>query len=149
MSERHATPALFTQVDISAAGNAATPSVSELDQTRLLREILKAQDRQNELLEEMLAHLTAGQRQRNQEMQQWKSANSALAERCRTAAESLTKVQSEFLKTVAEEVNANCEFFEDGEYMLHEFLDKYGPRLVHLNGVLQVLAQLSGPAPTE
>jgi hypothetical protein len=31
----------------------------------------------------------------------------------------------------------------DGEFMLNEFVDRFGPRLAHLNGVLQVLAQLS------
>jgi hypothetical protein len=31
----------------------------------------------------------------------------------------------------------------DGEFMLNEFVDRYGPRLAHLNGVLQVLSQLS------
>jgi hypothetical protein len=30
-----------------------------------------------------------------------------------------------------------------GEFLLNEFLDRYGPRLAHLNGVIQVLAQLS------
>ena len=27
--------------------------------------------------------------------------------------------------------------------MLNEFVDRFGPRLAHLNGVLQVLSQLS------
>jgi hypothetical protein len=31
---------------------------------------------------------------------------------------------------------------------LSEFVDRYGPRLAHLNGVLQVLAQLSSNNPT-
>ena len=29
--------------------------------------------------------------------------------------------------------------------MLNEFVDRFGPRLAHLNGLLQVLSQLSGP----
>ena len=148
MQERQATSALFTQVDISAATHTVAASAVEMDQVRLLREILKAQDRQNELLEEMLNHISAGQKQRAQEMQQWKAANADLADRCRQASESLVKVQADFLRTIAFEVNENGDSFEDGEYMLHEFLDKYGPRLVHLNGVIQVLSQLSGPAPT-
>ena len=37
----------------------------------------------------------------------------------------------------------------EGEYMLNEFVDRFGPRLAHLNGVIQVLAQLSSaPAAT-
>jgi hypothetical protein len=31
--------------------------------------------------------------------------------------------------------------------MLNEFVDRYGPRLAHLNGVLQVLAQLGSTPP--
>jgi hypothetical protein len=37
----------------------------------------------------------------------------------------------------------NEESLVDGEFMLNEFVDRYGPRLAHLNGVLQVLSQLS------
>ena len=36
----------------------------------------------------------------------------------------------------------------EGEYMLNEFVDRFGPRLAHLNGVLQVLAQLGSGDPT-
>jgi len=28
---------------------------------------------------------------------------------------------------------------------MNEFVDRFGPRLAHLNGVIQVLAQLSSP----
>ena len=31
----------------------------------------------------------------------------------------------------------------DGDFLLNEFVDRFGPRLAHLNGVIQVLAQLS------
>jgi hypothetical protein len=50
---------------------------------------------------------------------------------------------------MTEEINENSDVLMDGEFMLNEFVDRYGPRLAHLNGVLQVLAQLStAPAPT-
>ena len=41
------------------------------------------------------------------------------------------------------EINENSDVLMDGEFMLNEFVDRFGPRLAHLNGVLQVLAQLS------
>ena len=31
----------------------------------------------------------------------------------------------------------------EGEFMLTEFIDRFGPRMAHLNGILQVLSQLS------
>ena len=47
------------------------------------------------------------------------------------------------------EINDNVDSLMDGEFMLNEFVDRFGPRMAHLNGLLQVLAQLSStPTPT-
>lgn len=141
---------LFTQVDITADTSAApTPvSGSAMEQNQLLRSILQALDRQNELMEELITQVSSVQRQRAQELAQWKEANPQLAKSCRGAAEALAKVQTEFLTTLATEINDNPEALVDGEFMLHEFIDRYGPRLAHLNGVLQVLAQLGNAPPS-
>ena len=156
MHEQHPTSPLFTQVDISA-GTLSGPAPIEPaanEQTRLLRDLVAAQDRQNELLEELVSQVTsavgqfgAAQRQRSQELSQWKEANPALSRDCRTAAEALCRVQTEFLTMLTDEVNTNAEALADGEFMLTEFVDRFGPRLAHLNGVLQVLAQLSANQP--
>ncbi|MGH7139927.1 MAG: hypothetical protein ACREHD_29665 [Pirellulales bacterium] len=149
MHDRTTTPPLFTQVDISPTSMSSTTSTSnESEQTRLLRDILSAQDRQNELLEELVNQLSGPQKQRNQELGQWRSANPHLAQQCRTAAETLSRIQTEFLNTLTQEVNENADVLYDGEFMLNEFVDRFGPRLAHLNGVLQVLAQLSSPTPS-
>ena len=139
------TPALFTQVDISAGAQMSGPRESggaTEEQVSLLRSILAAQDRQNELLEEMVNQLSAAQRQRNQELGQWKQANPEVARSCRIAAEALSKVQLEFLSTMTREIDENSDVLLDGDFMLNEFVDRFGPRLAHLNGMLQVLAQL-------
>ncbi len=121
----------------------------DVEQTRLLRELLAAQDRQNELLEEMISQFSAAQKQRANELGQWKQANPHLARSCRMAAEALGKVQTEFLESLTAEVSANYENLLDGEFMLNEFVDRFGPRMAHLNGLLQVLSQLSAtPNPT-
>lgn len=137
------TASLFTQVEIGAGRQPEADMVVEEDQSQLLRQILAAQDRQNELLEELVAQVGATQRQRTMEMQQWKQANPALSRACQQASEALSKVQTEFLVALTEEVNENAEGMMDGEFLLNEFIDRFGPRLAHLNGVLQVLSQLS------
>jgi hypothetical protein len=110
---------------------------------------LAAQDRQNALLEEMVSQMSAAQRQRNTELSQWKQANPRLANSCRAAAEALGRVQTGFLESLTDEINANYENLMDGEFMLNEFVDRFGPRMAHLNGLLQVLSQLSAmPSPT-
>ena len=121
----------------------------ELEQIRLLRELVAAQDRQNELLEELVNQFGAAQKQRANELGQWKQANPHLARNCREAAEALGKVQTEFLDSMTREIAENYDSLVDGEFMLNEFVDRFGPRLAHLNGLLQVLAQLSStPNPT-
>jgi hypothetical protein len=137
---------LFTQVDITAGAQLGKPREGagwSDEQTGLLRSMLAAQDRQNELLEELINQIGSAQKQRNAELAQWKQANPQLSKSCRVAAETLSKVQLEFLNALTTEVNENGDVLLDGEFMLNEFVDRFGPRLAHLNGVLQVLAQLS------
>lgn len=142
----------YTQIDV---GSNAYPPVppqgrGELSEnTAILREILSAQDRQNELLEELVTQMSLQSKQRANELGQWKQANPRLARNCRKAAESLGKIQTEFLDTLTQEINSNFEALVDGEFMLNEFIDRFGPRMAHLNGLLQVLAMLSAtPNPT-
>ncbi len=123
------------------SGQAGVNNNNEI--TALLQQLVIGQDRQNELLEEMVDQMGAAQRQRAAELGQWKEANPMLARRCRAAAEALSQVQTEFLQNLTVEVNDNFENMMDGEFVLNEFVDRYGPRLAHLNGVLQLLSQLS------
>jgi len=149
--EPHRTqPPLFSQVEVSQSNYPVAPGGrQDVEQTRLLRELLSAQDRQNELLEEMVGQFCAAQKQRAGELAQWKQANPRLARNCRMAAEALGKVQTEFLESLTSEIGSNYENFMDGEFMLNEFVDRFGPRMAHLNGLLQVLSQLSAvPNPT-
>lgn len=118
-------------------------SSSQSEMVALMHQLVLGQDRQNELLEEMLEQMGAAQRQRASELNQWKDANPLLARRCRAAAEALSQVQTEFLQTLTIDVNDHYEDMKDSDFVLNEFVDRYGPRLAHLNGVLQLLSQLS------
>lgn len=110
----------------------------------LLRQLVVGQERQNKLLESLIHSTNSAIKQRNNELQQWRDANPYLANNCRQAAESLSRVQAAFLEQIAQEVDECQDDMMDGEFVLSEFVDRFGPRLAHLNGVLQVLAQLGG-----
>ena len=144
-------PPVF-RIDVSADPASATDDAQYDPNTliiALLRQMIAGQTRQTQILEELVSQQSAAQRQRASELGQWKEANPDLARCCRTAAETLSRVQTQFLENVTTEVLDNEECLLDGEFMLNEFVDRYGPRLAHLNGVLQVLSQLSSvPAPT-
>jgi len=112
----------------------------------LLRQVVQGQARTNTLVEELIQQQSHFHKQRMSELGQWKDANPELAKCCKTAAETLSRVQTQFLHTLTQEVAENEECLMDGEFMLSEFVDRFGPRLAHLNGVLQVLSQLSTSA---
>jgi hypothetical protein len=140
---RRPAPPLYSQLDVSSTSHSPSSLSSREDQAELLRELLASQDRTNELLEELANTVAATQKQRANELSQWRNAHPALAAACREAAEALTRVQIEYLERMTEEINDTSEDMVDGEFVLNEFIDRYGPRLAHLNGVIQVLAQLS------
>ena len=140
---------VFTQVDISAntvtSGTTAVANGDAAETNRLLRDMVTLQHRSCELLAELVNQVSLQQRQRAAELKAWREANPALADSCRQAAESLAKVHTEFLASVAREAFDNAEDFADSEFALGEFIDRFGPRLAHFNGVLQLFAQLGTP----
>lgn len=144
--DRRSRPSLYTSIDVAHGALGASTSSGGGERSEvvgLLRELVTAQDRQNELLEELVSHLCTAQRQRANELGNWKQANPGLARSCRVAAEALSRVQTEYLMSLTQEISENYEALRDGEFMLNEFVDRFGPRLAHLNGLLQILSQLS------
>jgi hypothetical protein len=75
----------------------------------LLRQLVAGQAKQSKLLEEFIQQQNATQRQRQSELGQWKEANPGLARCCRTAAETLSRVQVQFLRNLTDEVLDNEE----------------------------------------
>ena len=139
----------FTQIDVASSTPRPLPhhqqgTLGEV--CVLLREMLAAQDRQNELLEVLVEQHVAMQRHRVAELANWKNANPELAYFCKKAAERLGRIQTDYLNSITEEIQEKFESIRDSEYMFNDFIDRFGPRFVHLNGILQVLAQL-GNAP--
>ena len=150
--ERQELPSFFGSIQVSADASSADAPATSGDQIMiaLLQQLAAGQQRQNKLLEELVEQHHGTQRQRQAELGQWRQANPHLAQSCKNAAEVLSDVQTRFLEGLTEEIQDNCDSYVDSEYLLGEFIDRYGPRLAHLNGVLQMLSQLShAPAPAE
>lgn len=147
MSDKSTLPPLFSQLDVTTGAAPPTAVTPAEEQSELLRDVLTAQDRTNELLEELVGVLTNQQKQRRSELQRWRDANPDVAAGCREAAETLSEVQVDFLERLTDDVRDSGDEMAYGDFLLTEFVDRYGPRLAHLNGVIQALAQLGG-APT-
>ena len=143
--QRQPTAPIF-HIDVSADATAQPDDRQPDDDgemASLLRRLVTGQEKQNQLLEGLVGQLSSAQKQRAIELGQWKQANPKLARGCRQAAEMLGGVQTAFLQKLIDDVGDNADCLMDGEFMLNEFVDRFGPRLAHLNGVLQILAQLS------
>lgn len=137
-------------IDVSAERGSAVQASNTSEATvALLHQIVIGQQKQNQLLEQLVQATVNSQKQRANELQQWKEANPQLARSCRRAAEVLSKVQADFLQTLTDEIDDGEHALSESDYMLNEFVDRVGPRLAHLNGVLQVLAQLGSGTPTQ
>ena len=79
------------RIDVGqSASESSLPTRDESEKhselTALLQQLVIGQDRQNELLEEVVEQMGSTQRQRANELNQWKEANPILARRCRAAA---------------------------------------------------------------
>jgi hypothetical protein len=144
-SIRPTSPSLYSQLEVSPASLPSMLSPRE-EQTELLRLVLSAQDRTNELLEDLVGVMATREKQRANELNQWRNAHPNLSAACREAAEALSRVQIEYLDRMTDEINDSSDDMVEGDFVLNEFIDRYGPRLAHLNGVIQVLAQLSSVA---
>jgi len=143
MSYEHEPVSPMFRIDVSADAKSGK-ATAEASAGDLLRQLVEGQRQQNLLLEELLHQQLAANKQRATELQQWKNANPQLARSCRRAADTLSRVQTQFLDAMTDEIENSQEYLLEGDYMLNEFVDRFGPRLAHLNGVLQVLAQLGG-----
>jgi len=141
-------------IDVSAeATSNAPPRPAEVGAAliALTRQLIESQQKQNQLLDQILQVnkqvLQASNQansQRQNELTQWRNAHPKLVRSCKEALETLSNVQTGFLQNLADEVADSKEGLTDSDYVFAEFLDRYGPRMAHLNGVLQVLNHLSG-----
>ena len=141
IDQRHFSP-IFS-IDVTADQGAEQQS-SQIDANELLVMLLK------QLVEgqkkEMASHISGPHKARHQELMKWKEAHPELADSCRGATSLLEKVQEQFLCNLTTEIADSDETLVDSDFMLNEFIDRFGPRLHHLNGLLQVLSQLSSVA---
>ncbi len=138
-----------TMFSIDVTADASAQQAGKIDGNELicalLRQVVEGQQREIKLLEEIAHSVSHHHKQRQVDIAHWKEQNPDLARSCRIAAEALVKVQNQFIHNLTEEVADNQEALHDSDYMVSELVDRFGPRLSHLNGLLTVMSQLSAP----
>jgi hypothetical protein len=145
-------------MEVSPTGQAPAPVVSNVsDPVALLhllvnlntqtldatRQMLEIQRQQLDLAREA-AQVAREQRARQfSELERWQSGHEHVLEYCRDALSKLEQVHSSLMSELTGYVDENHENLMDGDFALTDFVDRFGPRLAHLNTMLAVLRPLA------
>jgi hypothetical protein len=109
----------------------------------LQRQMLEMQRQQLELTREV-TQVNREQRQRQMsELERWQQGHEHVIDGCRESLGHLEQVHAALMGELANYVRENYENLLDGEYALTDFVDRFGPRLAHLNTMLAVLRPLA------
>jgi hypothetical protein len=109
----------------------------------LQRQLLEQQRQQLELARES-AQVAREQRARQiAELERWQTGHEGVLDHCKEALGKLEQVHASLMAELAEYVGDNHENLIDGDFALSDFVDRFGPRLAHLNTMLAVLRPLA------
>ena len=107
------------------------------------KQILLNQGQQLELVREA-AHIAREQRSRQiAELERWQAGHDRVIDQCRDSLGQLEQVHAALMGELVNHVTDNFENLVDGEFALTDFVDRFGPRLAHLNTMLAVLRPLA------
>ena len=107
------------------------------------RQVLQSQQQQLELAKEA-AQIAREQRARQiAELERWQSGHDRVLDQCRESLGQLEQVHSALMGELVNYVAENHENLVEGDFALTDFVDRFGPRLAHLNTMLAVLRPLA------
>jgi hypothetical protein len=156
--ENQSSPSWTYRTEVSPTGQGANPVVPNMNdpiallhllvnlQSQTLeiqRQGLELQRQQLELARET-AQINREQRARQvAEIERWQNGHESVLEHCRESLTNLEQVHAALMGELTAYVADNHENLVDGEYALTDFVDRFGPRLAHLNTMLAVLRPLA------
>ena len=115
-------------------------------QLDLQRQQLEMQRQELELIRET-AQFARDQRTRQiAELERWQQGHDGVLDRCKTTLGQLEQVHSALMAELAEHVEEHHENLVEGDFALSDFVDRFGPRLAHLNTMLAILRPLAAAA---
>jgi hypothetical protein len=145
-------------MEVSPTGQGATPVVTNMNDPvallhllvnlqsqsiELQRQSLEVQRQQLELSREA-AQVSREQRARQiAELERWQTGHESVLDHCKETLGNLEQVHAALMGELANYVSDNHENLIDGEFALTDFVDRFGPRLAHINTMLAVLRPLA------
>lgn len=138
---------------VASGGNEPIPLLQALvtlqaQTLEVQKQILQNQQQQLELLREA-THVAREQRARQvAELERWQTGHESVLDQCRESLGQLEQVHASLMTDLVHHVADNHDNLLDGEFALTDFVDRFGPRLAHLNTMLAILRPLALPRVT-
>ncbi len=107
------------------------------------KQILQNQQQQLELAKEATQVAREQRARQMAELERWQNGHEQVIEQCKESLGQLEQVHSSLMGELVNYVAEHHENLLDGDYALTDFVDKFGPRLAHLNTMLAILRPLA------
>ena len=112
----------------------------------LQRQILEQQRQQLELTREAATFAREQRARQIAELERWQNGHEGILDHCRETLGKLEQVHAGLMAELADHVDENHENLVEGDFALSDFVDRFGPRLAHLNTMLAILRPLAAAA---
>jgi hypothetical protein len=110
------------------------------------KQILQNQQHQLELAREATQVAREQRARQIAELERWQKGHDQVIEQCGESLGQLEQVHSALMAELVNHVAEHHENLVEGDFALTDFVDKFGPRLAHLNTMLAVLRPLAAAA---
>lgn len=156
--ENPSSPYWTYRMEVSPTGQGAAPVVPHVsDPVALLNLLVNMQSQSMELQRQSLelqrqhlelaresAQMSREQRARQiSDLERWQQSHDPVLDHCKETLGNLEQVHAALLSELTSYVDENQENLLEGEFALTDFVDRFGPRLAHLNTMLAVLRPLA------
>jgi len=109
----------------------------------LQRQQLEISRQQLEISHELLQVNREQRARQGAELERWQASHEHVIDSCRETMGRLEQVHASLMGELANYVEDNHENLMEGDFSLSDFVDRFGPRLAHLNTMLAVLRPLA------
>jgi len=107
------------------------------------RQTLEIQRQQLDISRELLQVNREQRARQGAELERWQAGHEPILDTCRETLTKLEQVHAALMSELSIYVDDNHENLLEGDFSLSDFVDRFGPRLAHLNTMLAVLRPLA------
>ena len=112
----------------------------------MLRQMAEMQRAQLELAKENTAFARDQRGRQVAEVEKWQQSHESVVDDCKDTLGKLEVVHAAIMRELTEYVDENHENLVEGDFSLSDFIDKFGPKLAHINTIMAILRPLAAAA---